>query len=102
MELCAPDLLGASGRRTYLILAQNNYELRPTGGFISGVGVLEVEDGRIVSFPFKIATQLTLAGAAGCSPADFQQTLYGQLCCFKTATGMWILRIGPADGGVCP
>jgi hypothetical protein len=43
----APALLGAEGPRTYLVLAQNNHELRGTGGFISAVGVVRVEDGRI-------------------------------------------------------
>ena len=33
------------GDRTYLILFQNNYELRPTGGFISAYGVLEIKHG---------------------------------------------------------
>jgi hypothetical protein len=43
----APDLLGASGPRTYLILAQNSNELRATGGFISSAGILRVDKGRI-------------------------------------------------------
>ncbi len=33
------------GSRTYLILFQNNYEIRPTGGFISAYGVLEINHG---------------------------------------------------------
>ena len=44
----APALLGADGPRTYLILAQNNHELRGTGGFISGVGTVRLDGGRIV------------------------------------------------------
>jgi hypothetical protein len=44
----APALLGNDGPRTYLILAQNNHELRATGGFISGVGVARLDAGRIV------------------------------------------------------
>jgi hypothetical protein len=43
----APVLLGADGPRTYLILAQNNHELRGTGGFISGVGTVRLDGGRI-------------------------------------------------------
>jgi hypothetical protein len=43
----APDLLGAKGPRSYLVLAQNSHELRATGGFISGAGVLQVDHGRI-------------------------------------------------------
>jgi hypothetical protein len=48
----APDLLGADGPRTYLILALNEDELRPTGGFISGVGEVRVEAGRVVTMTF--------------------------------------------------
>lgn len=43
----APALLGEDGARRYLVLAQNNDELRPTGGFISAAGVLKVEHGEI-------------------------------------------------------
>jgi hypothetical protein len=41
----APAILGAEVPKTYLILAQNNHELRATGGFISGVGVVRLENG---------------------------------------------------------
>lgn len=47
VALAAPGLLGAERPRTYLILAQNNHELRATGGFISGVGVVRLDAGRI-------------------------------------------------------
>ncbi len=43
----APTLLGMDGPRTYLILAQNNDELRATGGFISGAGHVQLERGHI-------------------------------------------------------
>jgi hypothetical protein len=42
-----PALLGADGARTYLILAQNNHELRGTGGFISAIGYVRLDAGRI-------------------------------------------------------
>ncbi|MCD6289503.1 MAG: DUF4012 domain-containing protein [Anaerolineae bacterium] len=48
----APDLLGARGKRAYLIIAQNSDELRPTGGFISGVGVVQVSGGKLTSLTF--------------------------------------------------
>lgn len=44
----APNLLGADGPRTYLILAQNSHEIRATGGFISGAGYVTLDRGRIV------------------------------------------------------
>lgn len=50
LALAAPGLLGADGRRDYLLLALNNDELRATGGFISGAGVLSVDKGRLVDF----------------------------------------------------
>lgn len=43
----APALLGEDAPRYYLVLAQNNDEVRPTGGFISAVGVLRVARGDI-------------------------------------------------------
>jgi len=48
-----PELLGADGPRTYLVLAQNNHELRATGGFISGVGLVRVENGQVTELHFQ-------------------------------------------------
>ncbi len=45
----APTLLGMDSPRTYLVLAQNSDELRATGGFISGVGHVTVDRGRITA-----------------------------------------------------
>ncbi|MBK9944781.1 MAG: DUF4012 domain-containing protein [Kouleothrix sp.] len=42
-----PELLGASGRRDYLLIAQNPDELRATGGLITAAGLLSIEHGRI-------------------------------------------------------
>ena len=44
-----PGLLGQAGLRTYLILLQNSDELRPTGGFISAVGRIQISQGQLVS-----------------------------------------------------
>lgn len=46
------DLLGMKGPRTYLILVQNNHELRPTGGFITAVGQLTLENSAIRELNF--------------------------------------------------
>lgn len=43
----APGLLGADEPVAYLILAQNNHELRATGGFISGAGLVRIDKGNI-------------------------------------------------------
>ncbi len=40
-------LLGARRPQRYLVLLQNNTELRPTGGFIGSVALLDVADGAI-------------------------------------------------------
>ncbi len=42
-----PDILGKGKTKTYLILFQNNMELRPTGGFIGSFGILTFDGGRI-------------------------------------------------------
>ena len=45
-----PDLLGFGGNKTYLVLFQNNMELRPGGGFIGSYGLLSLKDGRVLDF----------------------------------------------------
>ena len=49
----APGLLGLDSPRTYLVLTQNNHELRATGGFITAVGLLRVDKGRISTTGFR-------------------------------------------------
>ena len=52
LAVALPRLLGASseGPKTYLILVQNEDELRPTGGFITAVGKLVVWNGELISW----------------------------------------------------
>lgn len=45
-----PDLIGLYGERKYLIVLQNNMELRPTGGFIGSFGLLTFADGNFKNF----------------------------------------------------
>lgn len=48
-----PSLTGFPfGNRTYLVLFQNNYELRPTGGFISTYGELHFSHGLYTGLDF--------------------------------------------------
>lgn len=42
-----PTMLGANGTRTYLVVAQNNSEIRSTGGFPGSRMTVTVEDGSI-------------------------------------------------------
>jgi len=44
------DIAGYNGSQRYLLLFQNNSELRPTGGFIGTYGILEIANGQIKEF----------------------------------------------------
>ncbi len=50
LQQVLPDMVGVSGKRTYALLLQNNQELRPTGGFIQAVALLNFDDGSLVSY----------------------------------------------------
>lgn len=43
----APYMLGIDSPRKYLVLFQNDAELRPTGGFISAYAIIQVDKGKI-------------------------------------------------------
>lgn len=45
-----PSMLGMDGQKVYLVLFQNNMELRPGGGFIGSYGLATVNKGRILDF----------------------------------------------------
>jgi len=42
-----PDVLGFNKLRSYLLMFQNNNEIRPTGGFFGSYGILELKNGAI-------------------------------------------------------
>lgn len=44
-----PVLLGARENKKYLVIFQNDKELRPTGGFITGYAILRMEKGRPIA-----------------------------------------------------
>lgn len=46
----APAIFGLEGQRAYLILLQDNTELRPSGGTIESYGVLKLNMGKITEF----------------------------------------------------
>lgn len=50
ISLLIPQILGQRGVKNYLVLFQNNMELRPTGGFIGSYGILRLENGKLISF----------------------------------------------------
>lgn len=45
-----PDLAGKNGLKNYLVLFQNNAELRPSGGFIGAYALVSVENGQLLSY----------------------------------------------------
>ncbi|MFH1326070.1 MAG: DUF4012 domain-containing protein [Candidatus Falkowbacteria bacterium] len=46
-------MIGQEGERTYLLLMQNNTELRPTGGYIGNFGILQIKNGEVPQFYLK-------------------------------------------------
>jgi hypothetical protein len=48
--------LGLNDTQTYLVLAQNSDELRPSGGYISTYGWMAVRNGRIVNYDYYPST----------------------------------------------
>ncbi len=44
-----PELAGFKENRTYLLLFQNNLELRPSGGYLGNFGILKVKNGQVIS-----------------------------------------------------
>lgn len=48
--LVLPDLLGANGKRTYMVVMQDNTELTPSGGRIYSFGLLTFDKGRLINF----------------------------------------------------
>jgi len=42
-------IMGSDGFKRYLVLFQNNHELRPTGGFVGSYATIDVQNGKILS-----------------------------------------------------
>lgn len=59
-SLVLPEVIGLNGKRDYLLLFQNNMELRPAGGFIGSYGIVSFEDGKMQDF--KISDVYTADG----------------------------------------
>ena len=49
-EPVSEDLLGFTDEKKYLILFQNNMELRPGGGFIGSYGILRIKNAKVLDF----------------------------------------------------
>ena len=50
LQQVIPTMVGIEGKRTYAVLLQNDQELRPTGGFIQAVALLNFDAGSLVSY----------------------------------------------------
>jgi len=55
LAISFPEVIGAGpgGSKTYLLLVQNEDELRPTGGFITAVGQLVLDQGHLLDLSFE-------------------------------------------------
>jgi hypothetical protein len=80
--LLASDVLGRPGTARYLLLAQNEDEIRATGGFISGVGLVEVREGQVVNVIFQDSYAIHTKAEAE-PPQALEKTMWAQI---------WLLR----------
>jgi len=81
-----PWLLGMDEPRHYLILVQNNHELRATGGFVSSVGLLTVEQGAITNLEFADSYEFYRDGGQyPLAPEAMQQYMGIQLMLLRDA-----------------
>ncbi len=82
----SPALLGAGGESVWLVLAQNNEELRPTGGFISAVGTVRVRDGEIQELAFVDSYRLYSPRVSyPPAPASMREALKTEILVFRDA-----------------
>ncbi len=79
-------MLGGDGKRTYLVLLLNNAELRGAGGLLSGVGTLNVDEGRVTLGRLYTAEQLLTHPLRRVkAPADFER----RYALYKANTTLW-------------
>ncbi len=80
----APQLLGADRPRMYLILLQNEDELRASGGFISAAGRITLNAGEIVTLTVEDSYQLDdFTKPYGDPPAPLLNIMGSQLWLFR-------------------
>lgn len=79
------DLDGAGGgERTYVVLAQNNAELRATGGIPGSLGLLHVSDGALTLDPFVSDADFDVLPDGAIALTGDERNLYGD------KIGRWI------------
>jgi hypothetical protein len=80
------EFLGFNGPRVHLVLAQDEEEIRPSGGFLGAVWQLNMDNGRLVSREFGSSYDVdgTLGPRAwGSAPASFTLGLGAQVIPFR-------------------
>lgn len=84
--IALPRLLGASGEgpKTYLVLLQNEDELRATGGFLTGVATIVFENGNILSYKVEDSSAID-------NPDQFYPPAPWQLERYMAASH-WVMR----------
>jgi hypothetical protein len=109
-----PDMMGATQKRNYLLLIQNNAESRASGGIPGALAVLEVDKGRLALVSQTSATDLgTMSPVVPIDPE--QQLIYSARVgkfmqdvnltpdfptSAKTALAMWEQKTGDRLDGV--
>lgn len=73
-----PQMLGASGTRNYLLVAQNLAELRSTGGLPGSMGVLTIDNGHISLNEFVPATSLDNEDGGHYGITDEEMAIWGK------------------------
>ena len=70
-------LVGLTRPRTYIVLLQNPWEIRPTGGFLSAVVLVQVAGGNVVLSPFINSWDVDLdAAALPAPPASLHRAIW--------------------------
>lgn len=73
-----PHLLGIGDKKNYLVLIQDNLELRPTGGFIQAVALITVDEGVIIDTQIFDVYELDQKLAANLVPPSEIKTFLGE------------------------
>lgn len=96
-----PDLLGSSGPVTYLLLLQNEKELRASGGLLTSYGILKVDGGEIIG-DINIVDMWDLEGYISWTLGidTGKRNIYGQNFLMNNGCGSSYLRA--QDSGIYP
>ena len=82
-----PNLLGENGERCYLLVAQQNAEVRSTGGFWGSAGLVYMRNGKLELGEFYSGAHFSdyMSGNVVLSETDEERVLFGERICFVPA-----------------